>query len=306
VTHTPVATQGQSIAQTVVPDAPLDESLGPASIAWGVVLTLWAVTAIWAVWSRRLWKPKSAPPDRSPIQPHVLFLIGALCWLGGQIVGATVAIATGAFDSEGLLNIALVSVLGQSTSVLIAAGAIAVRPELIPSATGLGLIGVKGTLRTGALAFAVIFPITLLIGAGAQQLGELVARITGEDAPDAIAHTTLRQMAEPSNASSIGWWIMLAVVVIGAPVSEEIIYRGFIQTALARMTRSHWFAILATTGLFAIVHLGAVTWYALLPLAVLSVMMGLAYARTGVLWVPIAVHALFNASNVVMAMIANA
>ena len=305
MTHAPGATQGQSIAQTIVPDAPVDEPLGPASIALGLALALWAIAALWAVWSKRLWSPKDAPPERSPVPPHVLFLIGALCWLGGQIVGAFAALATGAFESDDLRSIALVSLLGQSSSVLIAAGAIAIRPELIPSSTGLGLIRVKGCLRTGALAFLVIFPITLLIGAGAQQLGELVASLTGADPPNAIAHTTLRAMSDPSNAGTLGWWAMLLAVVIGAPIAEEVIYRGFIQTSLARMTRSHTFAILATTGLFVIVHVGAVTWFALLPLAALSVMMGLAYARTGVLWVPIVVHALFNGANVSMAMAAN-
>lgn len=306
MTHAPGATQGQSIAQTIVPDAPLDEPLGPATIAWGVILALWAVAALWAVYSKRLWQPKSAPPERSPTPPHVLFLIGALCWLGGQIVGASAALATGAFESDDLGDIAMVSLLGQGASVLIAAGALAIRPQLIPGTTGLGLIRVKGSIRAGVLAFAIIFPITLLIGAGAQQLGELVASLTGGDTPDAIAHTTLRAMSDPSNAGTLGWWVMLIVVVIGAPVSEEIIYRGFIQTALARASGSHRVGILATTGLFVVVHVGAVTWYALLPLAALSIMMGLAYARTGVLWVPIVVHALFNGANVAMAMLAYA
>jgi len=91
-----------------------------------------------------------------------------------------------------------------------------------------------------------------------------------------------------------GFFIFLAVVV--APFAEEGLFRGILQPLLIR--RFGAVAGLALTALgFAALHanLGA-----FVSLAVFSVALSLAVARTGTLWVPIVMHALFNAVNLTL------
>jgi hypothetical protein len=57
-----------------------------------------------------------------------------------------------------------------------------------------------------------------------------------------------------------------------------------------------WVAILATSALFALVH-PTWTWPAIFLLAVC---LGYAYERTGNLWVPVVIHAAFNATSTVL------
>ena len=86
---------------------------------------------------------------------------------------------------------------------------------------------------------------------------------------------------------------MAAVAVILAPVFEECVFRGIGLPLLAR-----WLgmgpAILLTSLAFAAIHVHLPS---LLPLLVIAVGFSLAYVYAGSLWVPITMHALFNAVN---------
>ena len=63
-------------------------------------------------------------------------------------------------------------------------------------------------------------------------------------------------------------------VVIGAPVLEEVLYRGVIQEAIRRAGLRPGPAVLVTSLLFAIMHMSAVPGHALLALFVLSLGFG--------------------------------
>jgi membrane protease YdiL (CAAX protease family) len=81
-----------------------------------------------------------------------------------------------------------------------------------------------------------------------------------------------------------------ATTVIAGPFAEELFFRGLIFNALAR--RSGILAAALASGLlFGLAHGDAI----LLPvLALQGVLSGLAYHRTGSLWVPIGAHAFNN------------
>lgn len=126
----------------------------------------------------------------------------------------------------------------------------------------------------------------------------LIYEAITDEAPEPIAHDTLRELTQrPITAKA---QLLMASAVIGAPIIEEIVYRLFLQTSLLRLTRSPWAAILITSVLFTIMHLGPVPVYGLPTLLVLSIAMGLAYERTKRPGVPIMMHMLFNAANVAM------
>lgn len=81
-----------------------------------------------------------------------------------------------------------------------------------------------------------------LVGLGVSALVEL------EDQSDADNTQIL------TDAEGSPWlWVMIAVVIIGAPISEEILFRGLILRAFEKRG-GQVLAVLASTFLFAIVH----------------------------------------------------
>jgi membrane protease YdiL (CAAX protease family) len=86
------------------------------------------------------------------------------------------------------------------------------------------------------------------------------------------------------------------IIVIVAPVFEEIVFRGVLLPFMVRRT-GFWPGILLISLLFGGMHFHLPS---LLPLFLLSVLFSLAYARTQSLLVPIGMHILFNGVTVVM------
>jgi len=265
----------------------------------------------WVAWSARmilrekyLRLPELSVPDEQRIEPYVFIFSGVSVWFAGMFVGAVFYLIFYGPDetADTLGSTALLGVASQVGSVLAALGIFLALPPLAARATGIGAFFEKPALRMGAFAFAIVCPIALLAAFGAQQAAHLVSELLGSEPPQRLAHGTLRQIADPEMMRHVGWWLTILVVTIGAPITEEIVFRGFLQTGLARATRSHGLGILVSTVLFVLVHVGIADWQAMLPLAALSLGMGYAYARTGTIWVPIVVHALFNLLNIVMAM----
>lgn len=93
----------------------------------------------------------------------------------------------------------------------------------------------------------------------------------------------------------------LNIILLG-PITEEIVFRGFLQRYLScRVTRST--SILLTSTLFAFVHYSPLQGVANLPLLssifVLSLYLGFVYEKTLSIIAPIAMHVLFNLEGVV-------
>ena len=84
--------------------------------------------------------------------------------------------------------------------------------------------------------------------------------------------------------------ILLFTAIVVAPVTEEIIFRGYLYAVFKRFS-DRFFAAIVTSLLFAAVH-GNVP--GTLPLFVLAILLTVSYELTGCLWVPIVVHATFN------------
>ena len=96
-------------------------------------------------------------------------------------------------------------------------------------------------------------------------------------------------------------------MVIGAPLAEEFIYRGCLQSAIDRTFRgfglvSGWRPVVITSVFFALAHVGIAEPRAWITLMVLSLAFGAAYQRTGRLVTPFLMHALFNAANIAIAL----
>ncbi len=125
-------------------------------------------------------------------------------------------------------------------------------------------------------------------------LGTQVVRMMLGQMPDEI-HPLLEQMKATTDTGLLVLFILQAVVA--APLAEELIFRGFLQTGLvtvgvkvAGTTSGRRLGIVATSLLFAAVH-EPFSWPAIF---VLSLFLGWLYERRGNLWLPIMVHAGFN------------
>lgn len=114
---------------------------------------------------------------------------------------------------------------------------------------------------------------------------------------DAIGHAALNELNDNFSIALLVSLIISAVVM--APLIEEILFRGILQTSLLRVLHGRrWAALVIAAALFAVVHWWVVPWHNLLVLFVLGLAWGYLYERTGSLLAPILAHAVFNAANI--------
>jgi len=91
--------------------------------------------------------------------------------------------------------------------------------------------------------------------------------------------------------------ILLAVAI--APVAEELAFRGYLYGVIKRFFGAVP-ALLLSGILFALIHLNLPSFF---PLLVLGWVFALAYELSGSLLVPMTMHALFNALNLILALV---
>ncbi|MBL0871025.1 MAG: CPBP family intramembrane metalloprotease [Phycisphaerales bacterium] len=179
--------------------------------------------------------------------------------------------------------------------------------ELIPSPAHASVLP---STKPGFLKFSWH---ELFVGLGLSVLVTCVVLLVGkvstslyafftQQAPNALAHDTLNSLFS-STASHPGWVIpaVIACVVIGAPVSEELVYRGFLHSGVLKAVRSRWLAIFISSALFTAVHIPVAQVYALPMFFTLGVALGVVLEKRGNLWSCVGVHAGFNAFQLFLA-----
>lgn len=91
------------------------------------------------------------------------------------------------------------------------------------------------------------------------------------------------------------WWLALLVVGIGAPVSEELVFRGFLFSALAASRLGVLGAALITTTAWTSLHAGYSV-YGLVEVFAVGLLFSWLLWKTGSLRVPLLCHAAYNSS----------
>ncbi len=94
-------------------------------------------------------------------------------------------------------------------------------------------------------------------------------------------------------AQSDYWWLVLIVVSIGAPFSEELVFRGFLFSTLANTPLGIIGASLITGGLWTLLHYGYSV-QALSTILIMSFLLSYILWRFGSLWLCILCHAVYN------------
>jgi uncharacterized protein len=89
------------------------------------------------------------------------------------------------------------------------------------------------------------------------------------------------------------WLLAAAVIGIGAPLSEELLFRGFLLSALAQTRLGFWGAAVISSGLWTALHAGYSA-VGILEVFVIGLFFSWLLWRTGSLRVPIFCHAVYN------------
>lgn len=89
-------------------------------------------------------------------------------------------------------------------------------------------------------------------------------------------------------------WLSFLALAVGAPVSEELLFRGYLLHRLRQTPLGFWGgALIANTG-WTLLHVGY-SWLSLADVFLAGLLFSWALWRTRSIWVPIAFHAAYNA-----------
>ena len=266
------------------------------ALALGNILILLMAAGILAALVRRgafsAGAFRDAPPRRGRLGLFDLLVAFGLMILGGS-VAAVLMQRIGPVDSGNgagaMLWRMLASQAGMLPAILYTLIRAAAAMEGGLGGFGLGVRRPVRAVSIAVLGAAVVIPLTL----AASSVIVMVLTALGRQ-PPMIAHETLRVLVE-SPWGPARWGLILSAVLL-APVLEEILFRGLLQTSLLHsgVVGGRWGVILIASALFALIHAGIADPQALPTLFVLAVGLGYAYERSGSLWAPIGIHAIFN------------
>lgn len=145
-------------------------------------------------------------------------------------------------------------------------------------------------------------PVDLLglpIGIAAQVLiGAVVYAPLRAVWPDTFGQERLEENVRAlTDQATAGWTVLLVmIVVVGAPLIEELVYRGLLQGAAVRRFGSR-LAVPAVAALFALIHFRPVEYPGL---AVFGLIVGVSAWRTARLGMPVLIHVAFNATGLAL------
>ena len=278
-----------------------ESSIETSAIDQGLVwpqITVGLIAIGLFVWRR--WYKLNSAPNRplafSPIEGLALFLVMfSIAAFGALAANKIFNIVP---PDEGSV-LALEDLAKSSSGVYVAQGLVALVFAWLVIKAGKAATSkswpIGRAILLGVGGLIVFYPIVLLVG---WISGQISQQVTGQP-PNPISHSTLSQLIE--SPKDEWFFTMSALVLIGAPLIEEILYRGLLQEIAIRLGLGRWPSILAVSSLFALVHIGAVDYSALPTLFVLSLGFGWVYEKSGRLWAPIVMHSLFNLTNIVLA-----
>lgn len=277
----------------------------------GLALLLWLIFALRATWRHGLLTREAfiaAPPRPGAMGLHDLAITAGLFILGPTFLATAIDVgrpgAPGAPGAPGVSDAQLIlrHMLLSQAGVLPAIAYIFWRADTAVAGgiAGLGLRirELPISLWRAVKSFVVILPLTF--GISWIVIGILL--LMGNE-PPAIAHQVLVELAREGFGGATAWGLIISAVVI-APVLEEIIFRGAVQTSLlqSRLVVSRWTVIACAAAGFTLIHMPVVEPHSLPGLYILALGLGWTYERWGSLWVPIFIHAIFNAVNIVAAL----
>lgn len=299
-----LAWPGSLLADDGTAAAPVAATPGSLVLAWIPVISYVLTPVIlFILWRTRFWRPPLDRPTPWRLSAGVSFALFALSIVGGGIVASIVA---GMVAQAGIVDTNLRLAIGTWGGVL--GGLLGAAPGWVIATQEPRPAEAPPPMPFGTAVLAGLSGLAIALPPveAAASLGQAIQQAISGREPDPLAHDTLQALM--ATTPDLGWWLVVAGALIGAPVLEEILYRGFLQQGMRRLGVGPWLATLATAGLFALMHLPALPIEgrisALSGLLVLAIGLGILRERTGRLAPCILAHALFNALNLLLALTA--
>lgn len=237
--------------------------------------------------------PTRVDPDQARITVGQAAAVWLVASLAGNVVGAVVISASG-YESASDAPVWVTMVLAVSLWA--------------PMLAGLWILsnrfGTAGSRRRSfADDYGLRITLTDLIGVPIGVLSQLVVvRLVywpfERGWPQTFSKSRVERNARDLYDRAHGGWLvgLVAVVVIGAPIVEELVYRGLLQGALVRRVNDA-VAVVTVAAFFAVIHLRPVE----LPgLFVFGLILGVCALRTGRLGMGIMAHLAFNATGLML------
>ncbi len=147
---------------------------------------------------------------------------------------------------------------------------------------------IGGDVVLGIIALPVAMTACSVVYQATDVLMHLIDR--AYEGPQHTVIDALRDNSEPA------WLLRLGAVLI-APLAEELFFRGLVQTMLRSVLKKPWAAVVLTGLLFGLAH--SQQPQVVPALAILGMILGAAYERTGSLTAPMTIHILFNLKTVI-------
>ena len=238
---------------------------------------------------------RDCKPRRNRMAPYTPFVLLFIWFIGTAALLSLVRHAVGEFEGwPDLLVRNGIAAAGSVGTVVIAL--IVARAEFARGLRGFGLR--LRTLPTDiGFAFLHLLAIWPLIMA-VMSLTVLLARQFAGEQFEVPSHEALKIITEsPSFPLQV---LMIVTAVILAPLVEEMLFRGLLQSMVRSYFHGPWTAILISSAVFAVIHENFTHWPSLF---VLAVGLGYAYEKSGSLLRPILMHAAFNGISIVTVLI---
>lgn len=225
------------------------------------------------------------PLSSAPVPLGRAIAVWAIAWSVGGIIGGQIVLGVSGTEPGDDLSTVVLSALAAVSWVTFIVGVVA-------------LAKMSGT-SVGVVVGAGVRPIDVVgvpIGVFAQLVVVPLLYVPLRwVAPDAFSGDDVERNARELLDAATGWRVLLliVVVVVGAPIVEEIVYRGALQrAAIARY--GHVVGVAGTSVFFGLIHLRPVE----LPgLVVAGAIFGLLAARAGRLGPAVAAHVGFNGAG---------
>jgi len=232
--------------------------------------------------------PRRDPSPRAPVPLRDALLVWVGAWIAGQVVSSAIALGSGhsSLSTAGPGWLLAVAVAGW-----------------VPMVLAVWMVGKRhGTGRLAA-DFGLSFRLADLWGVPLGVLTQLVAlRLVYLPLeavwPETFSPERLEQRAREmyDSASGAGIVLLALVVVVGAPLVEELVYRGLLQGSAVRVRR-RWPAVVAVALFFAVIHFQPVE----IPgLFVIGLVLGAGALFTGRLGLSVVTHMAFNAAGLLV------
>jgi uncharacterized protein len=232
--------------------------------------------------------PTRVDPHQARITVGQAFLVWAAGWIVGNLLGAAVVAGTGySSTTEAPVWVSMVLAAALWGPMLI----------------GLWLLSDRLDARPFIDEYGLRFKLVDLIGIPVGVLSQLVVvRLIywplERGWPDTFSRSRVERNARDLYDQAHGGWLLglVLIVVIGAPIVEELVYRGLLQGAMVRRFNDA-VAVVAVAAFFAAIHF---RWVEFPGLFVFGLILGVCALRTGRLGMGIAAHMAFNATGLLL------